>query len=160
MSKIFKIILLALLLPSLAFAQNEGDPVNLGTGASKVFCAGADGNWRFPSCSTSGGLTADTVVRGTFTHTQPTITTANSFACLAANTSRRGFLVENNSAANIMINVNNGTLTGIVPTSTNLGIVLTPGSSYHTPPNASPTAIVRCYQTSGGDINTVSFVEF
>jgi len=145
-------------LPS--FAQNEGDPVPLGTGATKIFCAGADGNLRFPACSATGGLASDTVIRGTFTHTQPTITTATSFACLAANASRRGLIIENNGSANIMINLDNGTLTGIVPTSTNLGLVLTPGSSYHSPPNASPTAIVRCYQTTGGNINTVSIYEY
>lgn len=154
------LFLVALFCAIPSFAQNEGDPVPLGSGGSKVFCAGADGNLRFPSCSASGGLASDTVIRGTFTHTQPTITTANSFACLAANTSRRGFIAQNNSAANVLINLNNGTLTGIAPTATNLGIVLTPGSSYHTPPNASPTAIVRCYQTSGGDLNTVSFYEY
>ncbi len=67
--------------------------------------------------------------------------------------------VQNNSAANVMINLAGGTLTGIVPTSTNLGIVLTPGSSYTCPASYCTIAAITCYQTSGGNINTVSITE-
>lgn len=105
------------------------------------------------------GLKVATAQRTTFTHTQPTFTTATSFSLLAANTARRYLLIQNNSAANIMISLNNGTLTGIVPTSTNLGIVLAPNTAYESPPNAVPTAAITGYQTSGGSINTVTVVE-
>jgi hypothetical protein len=46
--------LVALLFSLPALAQNEGDDIPLGSSASKVFCAGADGKLRFPSCSASG----------------------------------------------------------------------------------------------------------
>jgi hypothetical protein len=106
-----------------------------------------------------GAQYIDGVRRSAFVHTQPTVTNITSFTCASANAARRSLTIQNNSAANIMINLNNGTLTGIVPTSTNLGIVLTAGSSYSTPPNAAPTAAVTCYQSSGGSINTISVIE-
>lgn len=118
-----------------------------------------DGDAGFFKTNSLGYQYVDPTVRKTFTHTQPTITTATSFTLLAANTARTYMLVQNNSAANIMINLNNGTLTGIVPTSTNLGIVLAPNQSYESPPNACPVAAITVYQTSGGNINTVSVVE-
>lgn len=95
-----------------------------------------------------------------FSHTQPSVLTANSFTCLAANTLRKGLLIQNNSAANIMINLNGETLTGIVPTSTNKGIVIAANGTYVSPASNTPTAAVTCYQTSGGTINTISVVEF
>lgn len=95
-----------------------------------------------------------------FAHTQPSVTTATSFTCLAANTFRKGLLVQNNSAANIMINLNGGTLTGIVPSATNKGIVVAAGVTYYSPTSNTPTGVVTCYQTSGGTINTISVVEF
>lgn len=106
-----------------------------------------------------GYLYVDTVRRNTLTHTQPTVTNATSFTLVAANTQRKYLLIQNNSAANIMINLNNGTLTGIAPTSTNLGIVIAAGASYETPANFCPTAAVTCYQTSGGNLNTITVVE-
>ncbi|HLX53425.1 MAG TPA: hypothetical protein VKR58_05775 [Aquella sp.] len=95
----------------------------------------------------------------TFTHTQPSVTTATSFTLLASNTSRKFLEIQNNSSANILINLNNGTLTGIVPTSSNLGFVLTPGSAWYSPPNVCPTAAITGYQTSGSTINTISVIE-
>lgn len=126
--------------------------------ASPVAQAG-DGDYGTFLLNDLNATYTDGVRRATFTHTQPSVITATSFTCAAANTARRMVTIQNNSAANIMINLNNGTLTGIVPTSTNLGIVLTPGSSYTTPANAAPTAAITCYQTSGGTINTISVTE-
>lgn len=119
----------------------------------------ADGDYTIATANSFGMAYTDGVYRSTGTHTQPTVTTATSFTLVAANTSRRYLLIQNNSAANILINVNNGTLTGIVPTSTNLGIVLIPGASYASPPNFAPTGIIKVYQASGGSINTVSVFE-
>lgn len=118
-----------------------------------------DGDYGLPLMNDLNAWYVDTIRRNTVTHTQPSVTTATSFTCLAANTARRYAMIQNNSAANIMINLNNGTLTGVAPTSTNLGIVLTPGSNYETPPNFSPTSAITCYQTSGGTINTISVME-
>lgn len=96
---------------------------------------------------------------GTITHTQPSVTTATSFTCLAANTGRHYFMVQNNTAANIMINLAGGTLTGIVPTSSNLGIVLVPGANYESNPAYASIGTITCYQTSGGTVNTISVME-
>lgn len=126
--------------------------------AAPVSQAG-DGDYGLPLINDVNAQYTDGVRRGTFTHTQPTIATATSSTLVASNTARRYLVVQNNSAANIMINLNNGTLTGIAPTSTNLGIVLAAGASYETPPNACPTAAVTCFQTSGGNLNTISVIE-
>jgi len=97
--------------------------------------------------------------RVTLTHSQPSINTAASTSLLAANTARKYLLIQNNSAANIMINLEGTALTGIVPSGTNEGIVIAAGTAYESPPNACPTGIVTVYQTSGGTITTVSVVE-
>lgn len=127
--------------------------------ANPTQSAGTVGDYSTPENNDIGALYADIIRRNTFTVTQPTVTNATSFTCLASSSARRNFLIQNNSAANIMINPNNGTLTGIVPTATNLGIVLTPGSSYSSPAASTPTAAITCYQTSGGSINTISVLE-
>ena len=49
-----RIIFAIALLPFIALAQNEGDSIPLGSGASKMFCAGSDGKLRFPACSATG----------------------------------------------------------------------------------------------------------
>lgn len=139
-----------------------GDTIEkMGAAQQNVLAAsGSSGNYTWLKVDALGGLYVHESEGTTFTPTQPSVTTATSFTCLAANTSRKGFTIQNNTAANIMINPNNGTLTGIVPTATNLGIVLTPASSYTSPPNANPTAAITCYQTSGGTVNTISVVEY
>lgn len=119
----------------------------------------ASGDAGFINQNVEGYLYVDTVRRNTLTHTQPTIADSNNVTLVAASTQRKYLLVQNNSAANIMINLNNGTLTGIVPTSSNVGIVIAPGAAYETPANYCPTAAVTVYQTSGGSINTVSVAE-
>lgn len=106
-----------------------------------------------------GALFIHEALPGAPTSTTPTVTNTTSFTCLAANTTRKWFLVQNNSGANIMISLSNATLTGIVPTSTNIGIVLTPGSSYTSSPNYVSTSAITCYQSSGGSINTIVVIE-
>jgi hypothetical protein len=87
----------------------------------------------------------------------PTIANATSVTLLAANPSRKFLLIQNNSAANIMVSLEGNTLTGIAPTSTNIGFVLTAGSSYSHEfgTDSCPQGAITVYQTSGGAINTV-----
>jgi len=99
------------------------------------------------------------IYRGTPDDKTPSITTSTSFTILAANTARKYLLIQNNSAANIMVSLEGGTLTGIVPTSTNVGIVLIPGASYENPGHFCPLNLITAYQTSGGTINTVVVLE-
>ena len=93
--------------------------------------------------------------QGSLTCTTPTITTATSFTVAAANTQRHYLLIQSNHNANIMCSLTGATLTGIVPTSTNIGIVLVPGASYEANGSLIPIDVIKCYQGSGGDINTV-----
>lgn len=118
-----------------------------------------DGDYSLPTCNAHGAMYTDPIRRGTFTHTQPTIANTTSVTLVASNAERRYLLIQNNSAANILVSLNNDTLTGIAPTSTNLGIVIAAGAAYESPPNACPTAAVTVYQSSGGSINTVSVIE-
>lgn len=98
-------------------------------------------------------------ITGTPRASQPSVDTATSTTCLAANRSRRMLTVQNNSAANIMISLTGATLSGIVPSSTNIGIVLSAGSSYTCPASYCTGTAITCYQTSGGTINTISVIE-
>jgi len=99
------------------------------------------------------------VIRGVPVTTTPTIVTATSTVILAANDFRQKLEIQNCSAANIMINLEGATLTGIVPTATNKGFVLEPGRAWYNDTNYIPTSDITCYQTSGGNINTVVVVE-
>lgn len=119
----------------------------------------ANGNYSTFAVDNAGRIFVDPACRRTFTTTQPTFTNATSFTLLAANTSRRYFSIQNNGNTNIMFSLSGATLTGIVPTSTNIGLVLPPGGFYESPPNAVPTSAITGYQTSGGSINTVTIVE-
>lgn len=92
-------------------------------------------------------------------HTQPSMLTATSTTIAPANAARQYLLIQNNSAANIMINLDAGVLTGIVPTATNLGLVLAPLGSYESTGQFIPRGAITGYQTSGGTINTVSVFE-
>jgi hypothetical protein len=89
--------------------------------------------------------------------TTPSIATATSVTVLSANASRKFLLIQNNSAANIMVSLSGATLTGIVPTSTNIGFVLIPTASYSHEfgTDSCPQGAVTVYQTSGGTIRTV-----
>lgn len=118
-----------------------------------------DGDYSLPTCNAHGAMYTDPIRRGTFTHTQPTIANTTSVTLVASNAERRYLLIQNNSAANVMVSLNNDTLTGIAPTATNLGIVIAAGAAYESPSNACPTAAVTVYQSSGGSINTVSVIE-
>lgn len=93
------------------------------------------------------------------TTTTPSVTTATSFTILAANRNRNYLLIQNNSSANIMVSLSGATLTGIVPTSTNIGVVLIPGASYEALPGMVTGSAITAYQTSGATINTIVVVE-
>lgn len=147
--------------------KNEDDPAGSGDAGVSILgkilaipaSQAGDGDYGHILLNDLNAQYFDGVRRNTVTHTQPSVTNTTSFTLVAANTARRYMFIQNNSAANIMINLNNGTLTGIVPTATNLGIVIVPGGNYETPPNAVPTAAITCFQSSGGTINTVSVME-
>lgn len=103
-----------------------------------------------------------TLYTGTVTTTTPTMTTATSVTLLSANVNRKFLFIQNNSAANVAINLSGATLTGIAPTSTNLCMVL-PSSAgnniFRSDPMFVPQGAVTAYQTSGGTINTVTVIE-
>lgn len=103
--------------------------------------------------------TTTTPGQGTPTTTTPSVTDSTSFTLVAANASRKYLLVQNDSSANVLISLSNATLTGIVPTSTNKGIVLIPGASYENPAQYCSTAAITAYQTSGSTINTIVAIE-
>lgn len=104
-------------------------------------------------------VTLDAAPASAPVHTNPNVANATSVTLLAANADRRYLLVQNNSAANIALSLDGGVLTGIVPTVTNECIVLAPGASYESPSHCCPVGAITCYQTSGGQINTISVVE-
>lgn len=97
--------------------------------------------------------------QGTPAVTTPNFTTGTNFTLVAANAARKYLLIQNNSPFNIMIALDGATLSGIVPSATNIGLVIPPGGSYESPPNYCPTALVKGYQTSGGTLNTVVVTE-
>jgi len=95
---------------------------------------------------------------GAVTETTPTVANTTSVQLLAANSARKYLLVQNNTAANILISLSGNTLTGIAPTSSNKGFVLAAGASYSSD-RFCPTSAVTCYQSSGGSVNTISVAE-
>lgn len=102
------------------------------------------------------------VYSGTLLTTTPTINTATSTTILAANPNRKTLIIQNNSAANIMINLNGDALTGIVPTATNRGLVLPSSAGANTlilTDLSLPSGAITAYQTSGAAINTVVVIE-
>lgn len=121
--------------------------------------AGTTGDYAAANSNDLGQLYVDPIRRITFAHSNPSVTTATSTTIIAANTSRRYLLVQNNTAANICISLNAAVLTGIVPSNTNACIVLAAGATYESPQNACPTAAVTAYQTSGGTVTTITTVE-
>lgn len=100
------------------------------------------------------------MLRGVITPTNPTVANATSVTLLADDDFQNGYEVQNNTAANIMINPGGGVLTGIVPSATNNGIVLVPGAVWSTPENFSPTSACTVYQASGGSVNTISVLKW
>lgn len=104
-------------------------------------------------------ITTPRPVRATPTETTPSVATATSVQLLAANATRSYLLIQNNSAADIMVSLSGNTLTGIAPTATNKGIVLKPGASYDNPAHYVTNSAVTCYQTSGSTINTIYVLE-
>lgn len=99
---------------------------------------------------------------GNTTTTTPTIANTTSVTIAAANVNRKFLLIQNNSAANVAINTNGFTLTGIAPTSTNFCIVLssTAGANIlRFEDGFVPQGVITAYQSSGASINTVTVVE-
>lgn len=142
--------------------SNDGDmlyPIGVVRRDTPVSSSGTTGDYSTINTDANGNIWVRNTYPGTPTATQPSVTTATSFTILAVNSARRTLTIQNNSAANILISLTGAALTGIVPTATNIGLVLTPGSSYTSPPNYITTSAITCYQTSGGTINTVSVVE-
>jgi hypothetical protein len=156
MKRVLGLLLAILLLPSFGLAQA---PPFVRNNSATTSINGANLTPGSAAVSVEGRLFTDDVARTSATATQPTVTNATSFTCAAANASRRMLTIQNNSAANIMISLTGATLTGIVPTSTNIGFVLTAGSSYTCPAQWCTSTAVTCYQTSGGSINTISVIE-
>lgn len=89
--------------------------------------------------------------------TTPSVATATSVTVLSANPSRKFLLIQNNTAANIMISLSGATLTGIVPSATNIGFVLAAGADYthEFGTDSCPQGAVTVYQTSGGTVRTI-----
>lgn len=103
-----------------------------------------------------------TIYSGALVTTTPTINTGASTVILAANPNRKLLIIQNNSAANIMVGLNNETLTGIVPSATNKGYVLpsTAGANTLVLKDMSlPSGAITAYQTSGAALNTVVVIE-
>ena len=101
----------------------------------------------------------------TVTTTTPDFASATSVTLAAANQNRQYLLIQNNSAAAIMISLNGATLSGIAPTASNKGLVIPAGGSYEIyrqdllgAPVPSGDAITG-YHTQSGTINTVVVVE-
>ena len=102
------------------------------------------------------------VYSGTLLTTTPTINTASSTTILVANPNRKTLIIQNNSAANIMVNLNGDALTGIVPTATNKGLVLPSSAGANTlilTDLSLPSGAITAYQTSGSALNTVVVIE-
>ncbi len=89
--------------------------------------------------------------------TTPEVLTATSTTVLSANASRKFLLIQNNSAADIMVSLSGATLTGIVPTAANIGFVLIPDASYSHEfgTDSCPQGAVTVYQNSGGTLRTI-----
>jgi hypothetical protein len=107
--------------------------------------------------NTIGNVGVPTGVPGygtTPTETNPTVANNTSTTILAAGT-RKGFGIQNNTAANIMISLSGATLTGIVPTASNIGIVLYPGQLYEPPSNDVSQSNITAYQSSGATTNQI-----
>jgi len=120
----------------------------------------ADLDYTLPLTNNFSAQYVDIVRRLTPTETTPTINNATSTTIAAANTARRKIEIQNNSAANIMISMTGATLTGIVPSATNIGKVIVPGATYESPDGCASVAAITAYQTSGGAINTVTVTEY
>lgn len=99
-------------------------------------------------------------LRGVATATNPTVASGSSVPLIAADDFVNGYEVQNNTAANIMINPAGGTLIGIVPSATNNGFVIVPGDTWSTPEGFSVTSACTVYQTSGASVNTISVLKW
>lgn len=99
---------------------------------------------------------------GNTTTTTPTISTATSTTIATAKPFRNFLMIQNNSAANIAINLEGATLTGITPTATNKCYVLSSSAGNNFvrfDAGFVPAGAITAYQTSGGTINTLVVME-
>lgn len=127
--------------------------------STPVQSAGTVGDYSNILTDALGALFVRTSLPGAPVTTQPSVTNATSFTLLAANPLRKYFFIQNNSGSSILLSISGDVLTGIVPTSTNKGIVVVAGGAYESPNSYISTSAITVYQTSGGTINTITVVE-
>lgn len=152
---------------SVAFAQNQGSDLSLGRGGDApaigrvneayTDLASGDGKANYIGLMKSGALIVNTSYKATVAYTNPSVANTTSVTVLAANANRKGYRVQNNSAANICCSEAGATLTNITGTSCN---VLVPGASLDSKPNAVSQSAITCYQSSGGAITTITVAEW
>lgn len=96
----------------------------------------------------------------TVTETTPTVANNTSVTLVTAG-AYSNIVIQNNlpasggAANNIMVSFANATLTGIVPTSSNIGMVLQPGQIWQEGPNGVTNKAITCYQSSGASTNLI-----
>lgn len=117
-----------------------------------------DGDYTLPTADSFGRQYVDTVLRSSGTAANASVASASSVTLVAANAQRKYLRIQNNSAANIVISLTGATLTGIVPSSTNVGFVLLPTEVYESTAAWCPVSAITVYQTSGGPIETISVI--
>jgi len=88
----------------------------------------------------------------------PTVQPSTSTQLLPANTQRRYLAVLNTTGANIMVNLQGETLTGITPTSTNKGIVVGNNSFFQTQ-LMQPSPAITCYHAGASATNAIAILE-
>lgn len=118
-----------------------------------------DGDYTLPTADSFGRQYVDTVLRSAGAATQTSVANATSVTLVAANAQRKYLRIQNNTAANIMISLAAFTLTGIVPSGTNIGFVLAAGATYESTPAWCSASAITVYQTSGGAVTTISAIE-
>lgn len=112
-----------------------------------------------PASGANGGSVPIVPQRGTLTETTPTLLNTTSTTLVAANTNRKFLMIQNDGATNLAVSMSGAAITGVVPTSTNIVMVLVPGASVSYENSFIPTGAVTGYQASGGTINTVYVAE-
>ena len=104
------------------------------------------------------GTISTNLAPGAAVHANVSIPSANDTEILAASTSRKSVLVQNNAAFTVAIRVDGGALTGTTPTTAEPKIVLAPGASYSASGPSCPTGAIMAYQASGAATELVSVV--
>jgi hypothetical protein len=99
---------------------------------------------------------------GNTTTTTPTINTGESTTIAVAKSFRNFLMIQNNSGANVALNFEGATLTGITPSATNKCFVLphTAGSNVvRFDAGFVPAGAITAYQTSVPAMNTLVVIE-